>query len=340
MKKSLRFNLMALVAAGIAALCVLAAAAMIGKYQADKAVTRGFDAKDVVADILPPPMYLVELRLVLGMAIDGTLPVADAQKEQQRLTSEYNARVDYWTANPPYGLETQLLGAQHEAGKKFLASSESVLSAVARNDKEASVAALKAAHELYLTHRAGVDTTVAKANAFAADAIGSYGKTTSQMLWLTIFVFVGATVGLLTLGAGVRRSVLQTTGGEPIEVARIANAVAEGDLTIQVKVRPGDTTSVMASMDRMCSNLRDLVAKVSISSDNIATGSQQIASGNRDLSVRTEQQAASLQQTASSMEQFSGTVQTSAENARTATQVAASASQVALRGAEVVGQVV
>ena len=331
---------MVLVAAGIAALCVLAAAAMVGKYHADKAVTRGFDAKDVVADILPPPMYLIELRLVLGMAVDGTLPIADAQKEQQRLISEYNARVDYWTTNPPYGLETQLLGAQHEAGKKFLASSDAVLSAVAGNDREASVAALKVAHDLYRTHRAGVDTTVAKANAFAVDAIGSYGRTTSQMLWLTILVFVGATLGLVTLGAGVRRSVLQTTGGEPIEVARIANAVAKGDLTIQVKVRPGDTTSVMASMDRMCNNLRDLVARVSVSSENIATGSQQIASGNRDLSVRTEQQAASLQQTASSMKQFSGTVQTSAENARTATEVAASASQVALRGAEVVGQVV
>ena len=340
MNSSLRSNLKILVAAGVAALCVLAAATFFGNHQASNAVTRGFDAKDVVADILPPPMYLIELRLVLGMAVDGTLPVADAQKEFQRLASEYNARVDYWTENPPYGLEAQLLGAQHEAGKKLIAASDAVLSAVALGSRETSTAALKTAHELYLAHRAGVDITVSVASTFATDAINSYHRTTGQMLWLIGLVFVGASLGLWTLGTWVRRSVLRTTGGEPAEVARIANAVAEGDLTIQVSVRSGDTTSAMAAMGRMCTNLRELVGKVSASSDNIATGSQQIASGNRDLSVRTEQQAASLQQTASAMGQFSGTVQISANNARTATQVAASASQVAMRGAQVVGQVV
>ncbi len=340
MKISLRFSLLLLAAAGIAALCVLAASAFVGSYRAADAVTRGFDAKDVVADILPPPMYLIELRLVLGMAVDGTLPVAEAQKVSQRLASEYNGRVNYWTEHPPYGLESQLLGAQHEAGKRLIAASDAVFNAVARSDKEASIAALNAAHQIYLEHRAGVDATVSVASAFATDAIDSYHHTTEQMLWLIGSIFGAAVLGLVAMGSWVLRSVLRTTGGEPAEVARIANAVAEGDLTIQVNVAHGDTTSVMAAMNRMCTQLRDLVSQVSASSDSIATGSHQISSGGHDLSVRTEQQATSLQQAASAMGQFSDTLLTSAQNARAATQVAASASAVALRGAEVVGQVV
>jgi len=340
MRISLRFSLRLLVVAGIAALCVLGAATAVGGYQAEKSVTRGFVAKDLVADILPPPMYLIELRLLLSKAVEGTLPLAEAKPELDRLVSEYNARVQFWTDNPPYGLEAQLLGAQHDAGKRFIAASEAVLASLTKGDGEASTAGMKTAHALYLEHRAGVDTTVSSAGAFATDAIDNYHQTNEQLLWLVGLVFLGATAGLSILGTGVLRSVLRTTGGEPAEVARIANAVAEGDLRVQVNLRSGDTTSVMAAMNRMCVNLRQLVSQVSASSESIAAGSEQIASGNQDLSVRTEQQSDNLQQTASAMDEFSGAVKTSADNARVATQLAVSASGVAQRGAQVVGNVV
>lgn len=340
MNTTLRFSLRLLVMAGIAALFVLAAATAVGFYQANKSVTRGFDAKDVVADILPPPMYLIELRLVLSRAVEGTLPVTDAQQELNRLVSEYNGRVQHWKDNPPYGLEAKLLGAQHETGQKLIAASEAVISSLARDDRDATMAAMKTAHAIYIEHRAGVDATVSVANAFATDAIAGYHKSNEQLLWLVGLVFLGATAGLAVLGTGVLRSVLRTTGGEPAEVARIANAVAEGDLTVKVSLRRGDTTSVMAAMSRMCDNLRSLVLQVRASSENIASGSQQIASGNQDLSVRTEQQAANLQQTASAMDQFSGTVKSSADNARVAKQLATSASGVAQQGATVVSNVV
>ncbi|PZO16829.1 MAG: chemotaxis protein [Burkholderiales bacterium] len=340
MKTTLRFSLLILVAAGIAALFTLGAATAVGSYKAEKSVTRGFDAKDVVADILPPPMYLIELRLLLSTAVEGTVQASVAQQEFKRLVGEYNDRIQFWKDNPPYGLEKQLLGAQHDAGQKFITAAESVLASAAKGDREATQAAMKTAHGLYLEHRAGVDSTVSVASAFATDAIHSYHRTSEELIWLVALVFVGATTGLVVLGAWVLRSVLRTTGGEPTEVARIANAVAEGDLTVHVVVRQGDTTSVMAAMEQMCCKLRELVVQVSASSERIASDSLQIANGNHDLSVRTEQQSANLQQTASAMDQFSGTVQTSAENARVATQLAVSASGVAQRGASVVSNVV
>ncbi len=81
-----------------------------------------FVSKDVVADILPPPLYLIELRLVLSEAAEGTLNPDAATKEFERLVSDYDARVAYWTKNPPYGLEKRLLGEQHAAALKFIAA--------------------------------------------------------------------------------------------------------------------------------------------------------------------------------------------------------------------------
>ena len=72
-----------------------------------------FVAKDVTADILPPPMYLIEARLVISQALEGTLPPAEADKAFEKLVQDYQQRVKYWQENPPYGLQQQLFGAQH-----------------------------------------------------------------------------------------------------------------------------------------------------------------------------------------------------------------------------------
>jgi hypothetical protein len=67
-------------------------------------------ALDVVADILPPPMYLIELRLVLSQAVEGTLAPAKGTAEFKRLQREYTDRANRRTTNPPFGLESKLLG--------------------------------------------------------------------------------------------------------------------------------------------------------------------------------------------------------------------------------------
>jgi methyl-accepting chemotaxis protein len=138
----------------------------------------------------------------------------------------------------------------------------------------------------------------------------------------------------------VTRSLTRQLGGEPTEVVSIANAIAAGNLRVEVTVRGGDSDSVIAAMQRMRDRLSDLVGQVRQSSDSIATGSAQIATGNADLSQRTEEQASNLEQTAASMEQLTGTVKSNADVARQANQLAGDASTAAARGGEVVNRVV
>ncbi len=156
-------------------------------------------------------------------------------------------------------------------------------------------------------------------------------------------IFGFAVLSMLAAGALatlVVRGVVADLGGEPADARRVAIGIADGDLTLAVPVRAGDTRSLMAAMGNMRSRLADLVGEVRRSSDSIATGSAQIATGNADLSQRTEEQASNLQQTAASMEQLTGTVKNNAETASQANQLAGGASAAAARGGEVVGQVV
>jgi methyl-accepting chemotaxis protein len=160
--------------------------------------------------------------------------------------------------------------------------------------------------------------------------------TTNTLVFGGIFLFI--MTGFL--GWALTRSIFRQLGAEPSEAAATVNAVAQGDLSVEIAVRPGDTTSLMASLNLMRDSLVKVVSEVRGNSDSVATASAQIAQGNQDLSGRTEQQAAALEQTAATMEQLGTTVRNNADSASQASQLAQSASDVAARGGEVVGQVV
>jgi methyl-accepting chemotaxis protein len=336
--KTLKGMLALLVAAGFCALFTMSGLAQWLNDQMNTSVQRTFVAKDIAADILPPPMYLIELRLVLSRVVDGTLDVATARLEAQRLRKEYEERAAHWrTQAVPEGIQAALFGTQHAAAQAFLQSVDPVLDATG---DVARAAALKSAHAAYQAHRDGVDATVKQTNVEVEAALGGYAAGLVLAQRLEIGVLGGAAVVLSVLGAWVRRRVWATTGGEPSDAARVARAVADGDLTVAVNVAAEDRSSVLFAMNRMRDELASIVGRVRDSSDSIATGAAQIASGNLDLSDRTERQAGSLQQTASAMEQFSGTVQQTAQVAQQAALLATAASSVAQRGAGAVGQVV
>ncbi|MDW8468000.1 MAG: methyl-accepting chemotaxis protein [Burkholderiales bacterium] len=151
---------------------------------------------------------------------------------------------------------------------------------------------------------------------------------------------VAALAAAALLAFFVVRALLRQLGGEPAYAAEVVSRVAAGDLTVEIRTRAGDETSLLAAMRRMVEALTGTVQRIKASADAVSAASQQIASGNADLSSRTEQQAASLEETASSMEELTATVKQNAENARQANQLAAGASEIAQKGGEMVSEVV
>jgi methyl-accepting chemotaxis protein len=174
----------------------------------------------------------------------------------------------------------------------------------------------------------------AQKTAEANDAV--YGEGRNLM-----FVLVAMSVSIgLGIGVWMMRSVTRQLGTEPSTAAALARSVAAGDLNVRIDLRPGDTSSLMASLKAMCDALMRVVSDVRENAEGVATASAQIAQGNQDLSSRTEQQAASLEETASSMEELTATVRHNTDNAKQAATLADTASNVAQRGGEIVGRVV
>ena len=157
-----------------------------------------------------------------------------------------------------------------------------------------------------------------------------------QMLSLALAALL---LGALVAWAITRR-IKGLLGGEPAYAAQVTQEVAKGNLAVNVQLRRGDTTSLLASLEAMRASLAGIVSQVRHSSESIATGASQIASGNADLSARTEEQAANLEETAASMEQMTATIQQNVDTVRSASGLAQSASATAVHGGEVVHGVV
>jgi methyl-accepting chemotaxis protein I, serine sensor receptor len=332
--RSLRLSLLAIGLAGLLAAVAVLVLALWSFGSLDRSAREAMVAKDVVADILPPPMYLIELRLTLSRAVEGTVTLAEAVSEVDRLEGEYRERVRYWTANPPFGLERQLLGQQHDAAQVFIAAARTeVLQKLAASDVEGARQALKDTDSLYLAHRSHVDATVRTGNEFAKRSMQSFDSTRAQGAWVMPAVTLTLLIAMALCYGWARRSILV-----PVQqCVDLAEAVAGGDLTASVRTeRTDELGKLQSALGAMTGELARLVGEVRQGVDAMAGASVQIARGNDDLSSRTQEQAAALEETASSMEQMTATVKQNADNSGQANQLAASARQEAENGGAVV----
>ena len=171
-------------------------------------------------------------------------------------------------------------------------------------------------------------------------SVASYANAVSgqrRALWIAAAVVAAAVIAGTLLGWRITRSVKRPIDG----AIRVAERIAEGDLSSQVEVGSHDEIGrLLLAIAAMQERLRTLVGQIRESSDSIHVASAEVSTGNLDLSQRTERAASSLQQTASSMEDLTSTVRHSASAAEKANQLAHRASAVASRGGEVVTQMV
>lgn len=174
-------------------------------------------------------------------------------------------------------------------------------------------------------HSAVDDMVSYQARVTIGTAKGSSQAISGVFVTLFVLTFVFAALGL-TLSWLITRRLQRQLGGEPAQAQALAAAIAAGDLTSHITLKKNDTSSLLASLASMQTNLRKLVSKIKDTSSSVALASDEISEGNTELSSRTEQQAAALQETAASMEQLTATVKS---NANSAQQTAVSARETA-----------
>jgi methyl-accepting chemotaxis protein len=149
---------------------------------------------------------------------------------------------------------------------------------------------------------------------------------------ILVFLIVGIVIAAL-IGLAIIRDLKRDLGGEPAEVAEIADRIANGDLTIKLD-KQQKRIGVMKSMQDMSSKLKEIISSISEGSRNIASASQQLSSSSQELSQGASEQASSVEEVSSSMEEMSSNIQQNTDNAKQTEQISKQASEAVTQGGQ------
>ena len=113
--------------------------------------------------------------------------------------------------------------------------------------------------------------------------------------------------------------------------SELAEAIARGDLTHQVKVASAND-QLGNALKTMLEGLREMVGGIQVAGEQIASGSGQVSDASQALSQGATESASSLEEVTASMNEMANQVRTNAENASTANQLSNESKQAAEKG--------
>ncbi|WKC22310.1 methyl-accepting chemotaxis protein [Rhizobium sp. SSA_523] len=123
------------------------------------------------------------------------------------------------------------------------------------------------------------------------------------------------------------------------ETARVADQIANGDLTVNVKPL-SDKDTLGMSLRSMVERLRAVVGDALSASDNVSSGSQELSASSEQLSQGATEQASAAEQASSSMEEMAANIKQNAENASQTEKIARQSSRDAEASGQAVGKAV
>jgi methyl-accepting chemotaxis protein len=159
-----------------------------------------------------------------------------------------------------------------------------------------------------------------------------------SVIVLSAFIVLALIAGML-IGLFISKSVLKTVGGEPDEIAAIANEVANGNLVIDT-TQGHKTTGINRALLSMVEKLKDITGNMVTAANQVSSGSQQLSSTSQQMSQGATEQASSVEEISSSMEEMTSNIRQNAENAQTTEKIALKAAIDAEAGGKAVAQTV
>lgn len=153
-----------------------------------------------------------------------------------------------------------------------------------------------------------------------------------QILVISLLALAAATVITLL----VVRSIIRLLGGEPDYTAAMVKAVAAGDLSQTIKLKSGDTSSLLADIAQMQQSLRAMLTEVSQYAEQVASSSTELAQINDETNGGIEQQHEEINNSATAMNEMTTTLEEVARNTQEAADAAESANEAARQGQQVV----
>ncbi|MFM5449846.1 methyl-accepting chemotaxis protein [Aeromonas veronii] len=314
---------------GIMVIITLISISFFGLYSVRSAADQMGQGKDVVADILPPPLYLIESQLQVYTLLHAKPEEREALLQTlARLQQEFESRNRFWqesSLNEP--LRELLLGEQKVQGELFwqLLNDRFVPAIKAGDLAQAGTIATRL-HTLYNAHRLGVDATVIRGNQYAAEQMAHLANTTRLCYGLLLCAAL--------LGAGLIFWLGRPTQQRLLAAGKATAAIAEGELNRpmpepgldaigelirQIGAMRDQLATLVESLQRSASTLDDRATSLTAMAQRHTDDSQAQVGAAHHIEQAIEQLTHSIEQAGSQLHQVGDQTLQSAERAQEAT---------------------
>ncbi len=299
--------------------------------------------KDLLADILPPPEYLVESYLLSYQMLEaepaGLPPLVDKAKA---LARDYEDRHRHWNDTLRDGqIKTMMVERAYQPGREFLSIvQDELIPALQRGDAQGAAALKPRLAEKYAAHRAVIDRLVTEATAAATAQEADASSVIRVRSWSSILIAAALLAAALVLSWGIVRSVMQQLGGDPVEAVTAIKQIADGDLSLAIATRSDDRSSLLFATQGMVDRLSEIIGQVKGAAESLSAASQQVSATAQSLSQSSTEQAASLEETTASVATMNSSVAQNSANAKVTDTMATRAALDASQGGSAVKETV
>lgn len=294
--------------------------------------------KDLVADILPPPEYILESYLT-ALQLASETNKSEQQQLIEKLTSlkrDYDTRFEFWRKEnlSDEVRDTFLTKAHDPAVAFFNIVFNKLVPAVQRADSAAASASLADAKAVYEVHRKAIDHVVELMNQrTAADELSARTEVQTTTYHLML-IFALAIVGSIAVAITIARGVLADLGGEPSYAREIVQQIADGDLTCHINVAAQHGDSMMASIKEMQISLGQLVSKINTNAESVSASAHQLVTAANQVSTSASIQSQATSSVAAAVEELSVSIEQVSNNAMSAKSIATESGLSAAQGGE------
>jgi len=341
----------AIFACGILAILSLAAVILASNYALSQLKVGGpvYNkiklGNDLIADILPPPEYVIEAYLEATLALQDPSSLTAHRDRLTQLKKDYDERRDFWSKSDlDPELKTKLVDKSHTAVQRFWTSMEqSFLPALAKADMTAAAKSYADIAAAYAAHRAVIDEIVKQANddnaATEADATVRVQMFTLILWSISGFVLIIIAAGIAGVAKGIIRPIIRMTG----IMQRLAGGELENEIpSLDRKDEIGAMAKAVQVFKDNALHVRALEAERTLLAEKVA-GDRKAAIRNvadtfekavgniiktvSSASSDIEAAAGSLAKTAETTQALSGTVAAASQQSSSNVQSAAAASE-------------
>ncbi|MFA6313474.1 MAG: methyl-accepting chemotaxis protein [Sterolibacterium sp.] len=290
-------------------------------------ITRMASINDSVEDIAKnkwPKVVLLEAGLAgvneIGIATRDMV-LADSKDSRQqakdRILSGRAAIGKAWetlkpTLNQPKGME--MMNQILDSRERFIGAQNQVIKLIEEEKvSEARVFLSTDYRKIATEYRQRVNALIK----FQGELMDQTGVLAAEQYQQARNLMLILAIAAVLMGIGIAFWVTRSITRPLEEAVGVADALAQGDLTVKIVVDSKDETGqLLTSMSFMVDKLSQIIGEVNTASEALNSAAGQVSQTAQSLSQSSSEQAASVEETTASIEQMTASINQNTENAK------------------------